>query len=242
MQKLKIENNFVIERYKNKKRIDSYISKTKKGLNKEEEIIIKKYLTPKQKILVVGCGTGREIYGLKKIGFKNIIGIDISPDMIKEAKKLVPKTKLFVCDINQFRSNQKFDAIIYFNNILEQIPSINKKKNAINKTKELLNPKGLIFLTTHSCFMFKKNILELARNILKYLSYKMKLRKDSPFEYIDLKEKIYASYSNPFLIKKILKRFFKIKEMNSKKFILSRKKPYFIYIFDEPIYYVGELR
>lgn len=58
---MNINNNFVIERYKNKSRLSSYVARTKDGLYKEEEILIKKYLTPYSKILVVGCGTGREI-------------------------------------------------------------------------------------------------------------------------------------------------------------------------------------
>jgi len=239
---MKVDGDFVIERYKNKNRLDSYIKKTKDGLYKEEEIIIKKYLNPNSKTLVVGCGTGREIYGLRGLGFTNITGIDISRDMIKEAKKLVPDVKLFVKDINKFESTEKFDAVIYFNNIIEQIPSFNERKKAILKAKELLTSRGLIFLTTHSCFVFQKNIFELFQNVLKYYFYKIGLRKDSPFEYINMDEKIYASYSNPLLIKRILRKIFNLKEVNSKKFILKGKRPLLRYLFDEPVYYVGELK
>lgn len=70
----------------------------------------------------------------------------------------------------------------------------------------------------------------------------MRLRKDSPFEYINLDEKIYASYSNPLLIKRILRKYFNLKMVNSKKYILQGKRPLFGYLFDEPVYYVGELK
>lgn len=239
---MKINDKFVIERYRNKSRLNSYVAKTKDGLSKEEEILIKKYLNPNSKILVVGCGTGREIYGLKSLGFTDITGIDISPDMIREARKLLKDIKLFVKDVNKFESEEKFDAIIYFNNIIEQIPLFNERKKAILKSKELLNPNGFIFLTTHSCFTFQKNIFELFQNVLKYFFHRIGLRTDSPFEYIDLNEKIYASYSNPFIIKKILKKYFYLKEINSKKFILKGKRCLFRYLFDEPIYYIGNLK
>lgn len=239
---MKIDDKFVIERYKNKDRLKSYVKKATEGLSKEEEIVIKKYLASDSKILVVGCGTGREIYGLRTLGFKNVTGIDISPEMINEAKKLVPNVKLFVKDINKFESKEKFDAVIYFNNIIEQIPSFDERKKAIIKARELLNSKGLILLTTHSCFVFKENVFELFNNVLKYSLYKMRLRKDSPFEYINIDEKIYASYSNPLLIKRILRKGFNLKMVNSKKYILQGKRPLFGYLFDEPVYYVGELK
>ena len=87
--------SFVIERYKDKDRLKNYIEKTKKGLNFEEEKIIERHVPKSSSILVVGCGTGREIYGLKKLGFKDIVGVDISPDMTKEAKKILPEVKFY---------------------------------------------------------------------------------------------------------------------------------------------------
>ena len=240
--KMKINKLFVIERYKDKERLKRYVLKAPKGLFKEEEILVKKYVKPSDKVLVVGCGTGREIIGLKKLGIRKITGIDISPDMIREAKKLLLDTKLIVSDINEFESKRKFDVIIFFNNIIEQIPSFLDRKKAILKSARLLKKRGRILLSTHSCFFYEKTPFELIKNLFFYLLFKLHFKRDSPFEYVNEKEKIYASYSNPFTIKKIMKKVFKIRTINSKKFILKGNQPKFFYIFDEPIYYVGELK
>jgi len=239
--KMKINKSFVIERYRNKERLKNYILKAKKGLFEEEKLLIKKYVKPSDRVLVVGCGTGREIFGLKKLGIKDIVGIDISPDMIREAKKLLPDTELIISNIVEFKSKKNFDVVVFFNNIIEQIPSLSEKKKAILNAKRLLREGGKIILSTHSCF-YERSIFRLIRNLIFYVAFKLKLSKKNPFEYINKKEKIYASYSNPFTIKKIIGEVFEIKEINSKKFILQKKQPKFFYIFDEPVYYVGELK
>ena len=51
--------------------------------------IIKSFVTGNQ-ALDFGCGTGRSTRFLKKLGF-NVVGIDISGEMIKIAKKMNPE-------------------------------------------------------------------------------------------------------------------------------------------------------
>jgi len=236
----RVNKSFVIERYKDRNRLKNYVEKTKRGLTLEERKIIEKHVSKGSSILVVGCGTGREIYGLKKLGFKHIVGVDTSPDMIREAKKILPKVKFYCSDINEFKINKKFDVIIYFNNILEQIPSRKQRITAIAKSKGLLKEKGIIILTTHSCFVAGKFGSELVKNLLFYLLYLIRIKKQSPFDYINENEKVYAHYSNPFQIKKILNKLgFIVVEINSKGNIINNKKPNISWIFDEPIYYVA---
>ena len=55
----KIVQKYVIERYKDKARVQGYIDRTKKGLTAEEKVIADKFMR-KGTALDVGCGTGRE--------------------------------------------------------------------------------------------------------------------------------------------------------------------------------------
>jgi SAM-dependent methyltransferase len=60
---------------------------TKVGLFKSEAIIFNQYVKRQDKILDLGCGTGRTTIGLYQLGFKNVIGADISEKMIEKAKQ-----------------------------------------------------------------------------------------------------------------------------------------------------------
>lgn len=69
-------------------------------------------LNPKagEKILDVGCGTGHLTNELYQRGAK-VIGIDVSKEMINEAKTVYPQIDFFVSDAAKFQSLEKFDAV-----------------------------------------------------------------------------------------------------------------------------------
>jgi len=55
--------------------------------------------TQESVILDVGCGTGHRAYEFMQHGFKNVIGIDKSKDMIQSALDKYPKAKFYIADI-----------------------------------------------------------------------------------------------------------------------------------------------
>ena len=66
-------------------------------------------------LLDLGCGGGNDDFALKK-HFK-ITGIDVSPQMLKIAKKLNPKVKYVKGDMRFVRLSKKFDAVTIFDAI-----------------------------------------------------------------------------------------------------------------------------
>ncbi len=72
------------------------------------------------KVLEIGCGMGRFLLMLKKLGYKNLFGLDIDPSQYKIAKN----EGLDVClaDANEFLSisEEKYN-VIYFFDVLEHI-------------------------------------------------------------------------------------------------------------------------
>ena len=73
------------------------------------KIIYNTKVTPDSILLDVGCGTGHLEDGFNRLGYKNIIGIDKSPDMIKQCLQAYPKYNFYVADIMDI-SGKPFDT------------------------------------------------------------------------------------------------------------------------------------
>lgn len=74
------------------------------------------------KILDIGCGTGHLLYYLEKKGYKNFMGIDISPQQVDFCRENVSK-RVEKSDAFEFLKDKKniYDAIVA-NDLLEHIP------------------------------------------------------------------------------------------------------------------------
>lgn len=72
-------------------------------------------------ILDVGCGFGGFLYFLQTLGYKNVSGVDISPEQVEEAKRLGLQN-VFCCDLldflggkdNQYEAVFALDVIEHF--------------------------------------------------------------------------------------------------------------------------------
>ena len=81
---------------------------------KAYQYYLKGWLPAQRDVLIVdlGCGSGRLLYFLKSIGFKNLKGVDISADQVAVAKQVISDVeKADALDWLENRSNE-FDLII----------------------------------------------------------------------------------------------------------------------------------
>lgn len=99
-----------------------------------------------QKILDVGCGSGRLVKFLLDEGF-DAYGSDYAPSAIRLAQKLVGKKRIYSSDATSLRfSKNKFDAITMISVIEHLTP---KQVNVfLNKAHQILKPNGKIFFVT----------------------------------------------------------------------------------------------
>jgi predicted TPR repeat methyltransferase len=89
------------------------------------------------KILDLGCGYGSLNGYLKEINYEFCLGIDFSSNAISKAKKEnYENSKFLVADIHKFKTETKFDIII-FNEVLyyleNQMEIVNRYSNYLNQ-------------------------------------------------------------------------------------------------------------
>lgn len=149
----KVTSKDIISQYRSG--IDNYSFYTKEvGLWASEKHVFQKYLEKDCPILDLGCGTGRTTFPLYKMGFRDIIGVDLTPEMISEAKQL---NHHFHTQINFETGNatqlafddHSFHATIFSFNGLMSIPGYLQRVKAIKEIYRVLKNEGRFIFTTH---------------------------------------------------------------------------------------------
>ena len=102
----------------------------------------KKFKLNLKSALDIVCGTGNLIGELSKKGL-DVVGTDLSPEMIKVAEKNFPKVKFYVQDMSKLEINKKFDLILCPFNSLNYLKNINRVKQTIRKVSKHLNQNGV---------------------------------------------------------------------------------------------------
>lgn len=75
-------------------RIDTHMKYEEKQVNLDKIVISQLQLTGQEKILDIGCASGKFLITLQKLGHQGqLTGLDQSPAMIQEAKKNSKNTK-----------------------------------------------------------------------------------------------------------------------------------------------------
>ena len=117
------------------------------GLYKDTFDELLKLLPTKARVLELGCGPGNVVKYLKsKRGDLDILGIDLAPEMIKEAERQNPGAEFQLMDIRDVAQlNRKFDAVI----VAFAIPYISSHDVAalFSDIQNLTVANGLLYLS-----------------------------------------------------------------------------------------------
>lgn len=123
----------------------------KEHLFAEEKYIFNEYLADnKYMILDLGCGTGRTTRHLTDMGH-NVVGVDIAPNMIKEAKRLHPDIPFVYGDAKNLitHSDESYDVVLFSFNGLDYLYPIKNRLLALSEIRRVLKPGGLFIYSSH---------------------------------------------------------------------------------------------
>jgi len=99
----------------------------------------KKFIKKGDKVLDLGCGPASLWPYLPKIRDIDLVGVDVSPAMIREAKKVYPKGKFLVADSEKLPfSDETFDVIVC-SSVLHHLPTPTK---TFKEIRRILKPYG----------------------------------------------------------------------------------------------------
>lgn len=149
----KIDNDFIVGQYTSG--VENYTEATKTvGLWAAERYVLQKYLRTTDRILDLGCGTGRTTYALYQSGYKDIIGVDLTPAMIHAAQALgghfQAKLDFRVGNATALEfPSACFDAVLFSFNGIMSIPGAARRQEALQEVWRVLRPGGHFIFTTH---------------------------------------------------------------------------------------------
>ncbi|MBO8180439.1 MAG: class I SAM-dependent methyltransferase [Archaeoglobus sp.] len=135
----KIEDYYTLKKYYPHILGNYFIEKFELAITKELKILSN--MLP-GKILDVGCGSGKIIAVLEKLGW-DVYGIDLSSRAIENAKKRGLK-KVYVGELTNFHFPKKYFDVVLMRHVIEHIHNPNDYLSHINK---ILKDDGLLIIS-----------------------------------------------------------------------------------------------
>jgi len=156
-----------------------FIKKVKSGKNNLSlKRFTKKFLTLNSKILEGGCGTGRNVYGLKNWGY-DVYGVDFAEKTVKKTKEDFPELKVFIQDVRNLDfPNNFFDGYWSIGVIEHFWEGYNE---ILQEAKRVIKRDGYLFLT----FPYMSSLRKLKTKLGLYKIWKTNLiNKDDFYQFI----------------------------------------------------------
>ena len=124
------------------------------GLWQSEKRVFTRVFRRDDSLLDLGAGSGRIALSLYELGYRNIIGVDISRSMVAEARRLARVLEYGVPfrigDATELGLGEEvFDGVIFGFNGLMQIPQHGQRRRAMGEIFRVLRPGGWFVFTTH---------------------------------------------------------------------------------------------
>jgi len=120
------------------------------GLMGWEQDFYLRFLRPGDRILVVGCGTGRDLIALLDLGYR-VEGLDVGPECVARAHLVLDKrglvAPLYAGAIETVELAGSFDVFIFSWFCYSYIPQSERRIGVLRRVKGHLNPGGRLLIS-----------------------------------------------------------------------------------------------
>lgn len=150
------------------KNFKSYALKSNKNtkIDKKQLESFANLLKPDALVLDAGSGSGRDSNIFKQMGF-NVIGVDITPELVQHSKETYPDIDFRVGDITELDfSNNQFDGIWAHASVVH-FDKIADVKKSLEEFQRVLKQKGILHLLVRACddgLVFNRKSDSIAKN------------------------------------------------------------------------------
>ena len=146
----------VVASYETPQSVAFYSQAASSGLKIWEKTVVDRLFaagTSTRTILVVGCGGGREIFGLEDLGF-DVSGVDVSAALIaeahNEASRRESRAVIVLGDGAHFPfADGAFDAVVIWSQVLGHVPLSSGRAAFLAEARRVVRSGGAMSLSAH---------------------------------------------------------------------------------------------
>jgi SAM-dependent methyltransferase len=121
-----------------------------RGLFAWEEPLVRRFVNSRDRVLVVGCGTGRDVIALSARGHV-VTGVDAAPAAVALAREACARREVAAKIVHGYFEDvalsERFDAIILSYLCYGYIPESSRRIAVLRKARTLLAPGGRVLIS-----------------------------------------------------------------------------------------------
>jgi SAM-dependent methyltransferase len=133
--------------------VEKYSTRADQGLRIWEMAILENHFPETGDVLVVGCGGGRECFGLEGLGYR-VTGVDVSEHQIDAARAISARRNssvTFSCVDGESLpfENDSFDAVTLWSQVLGNVPGHENRERLLREARRVVRSCGVVSLSVH---------------------------------------------------------------------------------------------
>lgn len=120
------------------------------GLDADEQQVIDRFVKPRDRVLIVGCGTGRDVLPLVRMGCE-VVGVDPVPEAVIAARRVLNRERLAAQIIEGYFEDVEvqglFDVILFSSLCYSYFPETRRRTAVLIRARNQLSTDGRILVT-----------------------------------------------------------------------------------------------